>query len=299
MPEPAARVVRTAEPPEVRLIVNADDFGLSQRINHGIVQAHRAGIVTSASLTAVGRAFHRAVAHCRALPTLDVGVHLTLVAGRPLGAGSSSLVGADGRFPAGAGAFLRRWLTGGIRRADLRAELSAQIERILDHGIRVSHLDSHQHVHALPVIYDLTLELAARYRIPFVRAPVETLAGNLSIAGRGVRRWFEAGALRVFWTAARLAGQGRSHRRPPLFLGFLDGGRLDSDRLLRLLAVLRPGRVYELMCHPGWAPQEPEIRAWKYHHEGELAALTSPAVRAALAARSVRLCSFRDLRDSP
>lgn len=282
-----------------RLIVNADDFGLCARINDGIVLAHQTGIVTAASLTAVGRAFEPAIAHCRALPTLDVGVHLTLVAEQPLRSGGSSLVGNDGRFPAGAGAFLGRWLAGGIRRADVRAELAAQIERILDHGIRVTHLDSHQHVHALPGVLDIVLELAGRYQIPFVRAPLEVVPGNRALAGRGVRRWLEAGALRVFWTAARLAGPGWPQRRSPLFLGFLDGGRLDSARLARLISALRPGRVYELMCHPGLAPRETRIRAWNYRHEEELAALTGPVVRAALAARGVRLCGFRDLVGSP
>lgn len=294
MPDPTSRA-----PAPARLIVNADDFGLCERINAGIVRAHEAGIVTAASLTAVGRAFEAAVAQSRRLPALDLGVHLTLVAERPLLPGGSSLTGADGRFAAGAGAFLGRWLAGGIRRADVRAELAAQIERVLDRGIRVTHLDSHQHLHALPGVLDIVLELAGRYHIPFVRAPVEVVAGHRALAGRGIRRWIEAGALRVFWTAARLAGPGRPHRPPPLFLGFLDGGRLDSGRLARLIAALRPGRVYELMCHPGFASLEPDIRGWGYGHETELAALTDPAVRAALAARGVRLCCFGELAVSP
>ena len=161
--------------PSIRLVVNADDFGISARINEGILLAHRAGIVTATSLMAVGRAFEQAVQYCRAAPALDVGVHLTLVAERPLLAGRSSLAGDDGRFPESAGAFLRRWLKGSIRRADVQAEWSAQIERVLDHGIRVTHLDSHQHVHILPGLADLSLKLAARYTIPFVRVPVEDL----------------------------------------------------------------------------------------------------------------------------
>jgi predicted glycoside hydrolase/deacetylase ChbG (UPF0249 family) len=299
VPENAFSAPPPARRPFARLIVNADDFGLCARVDAGIVQAHRAGIVTAASLSPVGRAFGSAAAHCRALPALDVGVHLTLVAERPLRAGGSTLTGDDGRFPAGAGAFLRRWLAGGIRREDLRAEMAAQIERVLSHGVRVTHLDSHQHVHALPGIYDLTHELADRYRIPFVRAPFEELRGNLACAGRGLPRFLGAAALRACWAAARLARPVRQALRPPLFLGFLDGGRLDSRRLMRLVAALRPGRVYELMCHPGFAPQAEEIRGWNYRHEAELAALTDPAVRAALTARGVRLCGFAELARLP
>ncbi len=192
--------------PSIRLVVNADDFGISSRINEGILLAHQAGIVTATSLMAVGRAFEQAVQCCRAVPALDVGVHLTLVAERPLLPHRSSLTGDDGRFPASAGAFLRRWLTGRIRRADVQAEWSAQIERVLDHGIRVTHLDSHQHVHILPGLADLSLQLAARYNIPFVRVPVEDLRGDRWPSLHGINRMLGATALRASWKLARLAG---------------------------------------------------------------------------------------------
>ncbi len=119
----------------VRLVVNADDFGVSERVNSGIVHAHREGVVTATSLMAVGRAFEHAVRLARAVPDLDVGVHLTLVAERPLRPEGRSLTGTDGRFPPGAGAFTLGWLTGRIRRADVEAEWSAQIERVLASGI--------------------------------------------------------------------------------------------------------------------------------------------------------------------
>jgi len=281
--------------PSIRLVVNADDFGISSRINEGILLAHRAGIVTATSLMAVGRAFEQAVQCCRSLPSLDVGVHLTLVAERPLRPRRSSLTGDDGRFPAGAGAFLRRWLTGRIRRADVQAEWSAQIERVLDHGIRVTHLDSHQHVHILPGLADLSLQLAARYNIPFVRVPVEELRGDRWPSRHGINRMLGATALRVSWTLAHLAGARAVKHRPLRFLGFQDGGRLDDLRLRRLLRALRPGRAYELMCHPGLTPDEPDVKRWQYGHEKELQALTNPAIRSEIAARGIQLCNFKDL----
>jgi predicted glycoside hydrolase/deacetylase ChbG (UPF0249 family) len=281
--------------PSIRLVVNADDFGISSRINEGILLAHRAGIVTATSLMAVGRAFEQAVQCCRSLPSLDVGVHLTLVAERPLRPRRSSLTGDDGRFPAGAGAFLRRWLTGRIRRADVQAEWSAQIERVLDHGIRVTHLDSHQHVHILPGLADLSLQLAARYNIPFVRVPVEELRGDRWPSRHGINRMLGATALRVSWTLAHLAGARAVKHRPLRFLGFQDGGRLDDLRLRRLLRALRPGRAYELMCHPGLTPDEPDVKRWQYGHENELQALTNPAIRSEIAARGIQLCNFKDL----
>jgi predicted glycoside hydrolase/deacetylase ChbG (UPF0249 family) len=284
--------------PAIRLVVNADDLGISARVNDGIVLAHRSGIVTAASIMAVGRAFDHAVGWCRRVPSLDVGVHLTLVAATPLLAQASSLKGADGRFPASAGAFLRRFLSGRIRLADIRAELSAQIERVLDHGVSVSHLDSHQHVHALPGIAQLALELAARYGIARVRAPIARLRMERSAGLRGVLRLAGAMALRASWGTVRAAGLRDVGRGRLRFLGFAEGGRLDQDRLQRLLLSLRPGHTYELMCHPGLTPQEPDIQRWGYRHERELQALTSAATHALIAARGIRLCGYGDLSRS-
>jgi predicted glycoside hydrolase/deacetylase ChbG (UPF0249 family) len=283
--------------PSIRLIVNADDFGISERINAGIVHAHREGIVTATSLLAVGRAFEQAVHLSRAVPSLDVGVHLTLVAEAPLLRRNSSLVGEDGRFPASGGVLAARWLTGRVRKSEVRAEWSAQIERVLEQGVRVSHLDSHQHVHVLPGLADLTRDLAARYGIPFVRAPIEDLRAEWPPSLHGVARAMGSTALRVFWVIGRLAGVGPAKRRPLCFLGFQDGGRLDEVRLRRLLDHLRPGGVYELMCHPGFTPDEPDVQSWAYRHEAELRALTSPSVRSEIAARGIRLCNFVDLAD--
>jgi hopanoid biosynthesis associated protein HpnK len=278
-----------------RLVVNADDFGVSVRINEGIVQAHRDGVVAATSLMAVGGAFEQAVRLCRAVPSLDVGVHLALVAGRPLRADVSSLVEENGCFPAGHAAFVRRWALGRIRRAEVQVEWAAQIERVLDRGIRVTHLDSHQHVHALPGIADLALALARRYRIAFVRAPVEPLRIGRPLNLQGINRMLGSAFLRASWTLARLAAAGPAERRPLRFLGFHDGGRLDRERLRRLIAGLRPGRTYELMCHPGFKPEETDAKSWQYRHEEELQALTDPSIRSEIAARRIQLCSFKDL----
>jgi predicted glycoside hydrolase/deacetylase ChbG (UPF0249 family) len=279
-------------------VVNADDFGVSERVNAGIVGAHREGIVTATSLMAVGRAFEHAVGLLQGAPSLDVGVHLTLVAERPLRQAHSTLAGPDGRLPPGAGAFAQRWLSGRIRRADVEAEWSAQIERVLESGIRPSHLDSHQHVHVLPGLLDLARELAGRHGIRFVRLPVEGRRLDRPVTLHGLTRLLGAGAIGAFAALSALRRPGPPGLPPPRFLGFHDGGRLDETRLRRLLAGLRPGGVYELMCHPGLTPEEEELQRWGYGHEMELQALTSPAVRADLERRGITLCTFKDLTSS-
>lgn len=273
-----------------RLIVNADDLGLCAEVNAGILRAHGEGIVTAASLLAVGRGFEDALHRLRATPALDVGVHLAFVAGRPLSGPGSSIALPDGSFPPSAAAFARRWLSGRIRGEDLEAEALLQIERLRAAGISPSHLDSHQHVHLLPGVFERIAGLARRLGIRHVRLPGERIPPGGVPAGRLFRL---PGLL-----ALRLLSARARRRQPPpppcRFAGFLDGGRLTEARLLALLSGLAPGTTTELMCHPGLSPAAPEVRAWGYRHEEELAALTSPRVRALIARRGIRLCRFRE-----
>jgi len=272
-----------------RLIVNADDLGLCAEVNAGILRAHAEGIVTAASLLATGRGFEDALHRLRAAPALDVGVHLAFVAGRPLsGPGSSLAAGPGGSFPPSAAAFARLWLAGRIRGDDLEAEALLQIARLRAAGISPSHLDSHQHVHLLPGVFERIADLALRQGIRHVRLPDERLPPGGVPAGRLFRL---PGLLALRLLSAR-ARRRRRLAPPCRFAGFLDGGRLTEERLLSLLSGLAAGTTTELMCHPGLSPSTAEVRAWGYRHEEELAALASPRVRALIARRGIRLCRF-------
>ena len=155
------------------IVVNADDLGLHEAVNEGIIRAHQEGIVTSASLIACGGAFEDAVRRCESCPELDLGVHLTLVEEHPLAPIEKipSLVDQDGFMPRSYMIFARSWLTNKIREREIRFELEAQMARVLDSGIRPTHLDSHQHVHCLPGVWKLTLDIARKYGVPFIRVP--------------------------------------------------------------------------------------------------------------------------------
>ena len=277
------------------LIVNADDFGISEAVNDGIAEAHDRGIVTAASLMATGRAFDHAVALCRTFPALDAGVHLTLVAEKPLLKNHFSLGGKDRAFPPHIPALMKSILTRRIQLPDIRAEWSAQILRVLDCGIRVTHIDSHQHLHALPGILRLTFDLARQYHIPFVRIPLEDRLMIRPITAHGLVRMAGAMALGASYRVASLNQKRMNEFPSPRFLGFHEGGHLNPMNLERILRALNPGRVYELMCHPGFMPEEPGIRRWNYGHRTELSALVSPAVRSLISARHIRLCSFTGL----
>jgi hopanoid biosynthesis associated protein HpnK len=276
-----------------RLIVHGDDFGLSEAVNDGIVDAHRRGILTSTSLMASGAAFEHAVALAKECPSLDVGVHLTLTEERPLSpaAARSRLVDATGRFPPHLLQFAALHARGKIPLDAVRIELAAQIERSLATGLPITHLDGHQHVHVLPGIAPLVAELARAHGIRAVRYPVERMRGYMLQRIRGLRRLAEQLALGVVGRRSPL----RKLKCIDEFAGFYFGGRLDEPNLLTVLAALPAGRTVELMCHPGNPDTAGRYHHWNYSWPAERDALVSGRVRALLRERGVRLISYRDL----
>lgn len=274
-----------------RLIVSADDFGLSARVNAGIVDAHRNGIVTSTTIMAVGEEFEDSLRMAQENPDLDIGVHLTLVGERALlpAARIPSLVDEAGRLPADVFAFARDYVRGRIRRADIRAELNAQLERVRSAGIRVTHVDSHQHVHMLGGILETTAELCVAHGVPYLRRAAEHLGRQL-LCGRPLpRRLLQLAAVRM----VALRRWPDSVRSADRFYGFYSGGRLTEAHLVAVIRSMRPGVVAELMCHPGL--HDPGYAAWGYDWETELDALKSPRVRQLLDECRVSLTRFCDL----
>ena len=277
-----------------RLIVNADDFGLHASVNRGIRDAHSGGIVTSTSLMAGGAAFDEARAIARDCPELGVGVHLTLVGARPVASAVASLVDGEGNFCASYPVFLRRYLQGTIRRDEVARELAAQIEKVTQAGIRPTHLDSHQHLHVVPGISAIVLDLARRFAIPAVRIPAEPLGffGGLSPSvGRVVGRSGLTVLAGLFRRRALAAGL----KTPDHFFGMLAGGQLNEIALQTILQQL-PAGTAEIMCHPG-RPDAALARqySWDYHWSDELAALCAPRIRRILQENGIRLISFREL----
>jgi len=275
----------------LRLIVNADDFGMTEAVNQGIVEAHDSGIVTSASLMATGSAFEHAVALAKTRPKLAVGVHLTLTEQRPLtGGAAASLVGADGRFPSHLVQFAGLHVRGKVVLAEVRAELDAQIRKVRDAGIAVSHLDGHQHVHVLPGIAGIVAELAAAYGIRAVRYPTERVRAYMLRNLGNARRLTEQVVLGAVCAVSPL----RALRRADSFVGFYYGGRLDEANLATVLERLPASGTVELMCHPGGDDSRAAEGYWQYSWAAERAALTSPRIRELLAARGAQLVSHSD-----
>jgi len=276
---------------ERRLIINADDLGISPGVNRGIFDAHAAGTVTSASLLANAPGLADAITRLRDASTLHVGLHLNLTAGAPVAQSGDVTSLWDPRtgefFPLSR--LVRRALMGRVAPDDVAAECTAQLARLRSLGVNVGHIDAHRHVHALPGVWKPVAAVARRAGVRAVRVPRETILPGRVRLGRVL----VAASLRA---ALRLAVNGRGHDRD---LGRADHFRgLDllgapdfQRRLLALLDQLQPGTT-ELMVHPGYVDRD--LSAWDSYTTGrerELTALCSLEVRDRLARGDILLVS--------
>lgn len=273
------------------LVVTADDVGLHPGLTAGALKAHDEGIVTACSVVANGPALADAVERLRDRPRLDVGVHLTFVGERPLSPPDrvKSLLGPDGAFLPGFRAFAVRYLRGGISLAEVETELRAQIERLLAAGLKLVHGNSHQHLHALPRIFEVVLKLAEEHRIPWVRLPADPQA-----ARRPTPRALEITVLNAIGRQARRQTETGKIRTLPRTVGILDAGRLTPARLIRILKDTGPAA--ELVCHPGVGDRElAGAYGWGYGWDAETAALCDPEVKKALREEGIEVVGFSGL----
>lgn len=278
-----------------RLIVNADDFGLSPGVNRGIVRAACAGVVTNTSIMANAPAFEEAVELARATPGLGVGVHLNLTAFAPLtGAAAASLVDEEGRFLPHR-SFIMRMLGrgGGANKEQLQAELRVQVTRCVEAGLRLTHFDSHQHIHIFPSVFQCMLDLALEFKVPCIRVTQEKMPEGLEALGK------EGWKRRVFgWNAARYRSRLRQQglKQPDKFWG-LDSriGRAPLDAFTDIVQGLDEGD-HELMCHPGEVDEDLcAADSYTDRRARELEALCSPDLRAEIESQDIRLIRYDEL----
>lgn len=265
------------------LIVNADDYGLTTATSRAVLECHRDGIVTSTSLLTLAPGFDATAPWLADHPDLGVGLHLALVGEDPplLGAAEvPTLVDGRGRLAPSWREFVRSAVSGRVDPADVERELGAQLERARSAGVRLTHLDSHQHLHQWPSVWPVVQRLAVRAGVRAVR----TTAG---------RRWRPMPVLGR-WTSwrARRAGLATTDA----FVGFEQSGSLTEPALLGVLAGLPATGSVELGCHPGAVQDGDRGRyAWGFRWSEEAAALRSPVVRDAVARRGWTLGTYADL----
>ncbi|MGI8460340.1 MAG: ChbG/HpnK family deacetylase [Solirubrobacterales bacterium] len=248
------------KPDDAQVVLHADDLGFSRGTNAGIHEAAERGLLSSSSLLANGPAFEQAVRETiPACSGMGVGVHLNLTEGPTLTRlGSGSLLGgSDGRFRASFGSLLARSRASSLR-AEIEQELRAQIEQVLSRLTVVDHLNSHEHVHAIPSIFELVCRLAGDYEIPFVRLPRESAA--VALAGAEARPWYTLNLVKVGVLDALAEFNSRTASRLETrvndwFIGVAHTGRMDAEAAIAGLAALpnESAGVAELLFHPAVA----------------------------------------------
>jgi chitin disaccharide deacetylase len=249
-----------------RLIIHADDFGLTPGVTRGILEAHAAGVVTSTSVMVGTPGWPDAAEQLRAHPSLDVGLHFNLLVGQPL------------TLPA----LVVRALTGRIDVDQIRGECTAQLAELQATGVRVTHIDSHRHTHALPGVWTAVQSVAAAEGL-HVRVPSEPwrTARTPRLAAQLHRAAVSASAWRP------------NTRRTTRFTGLTLNGADDFEAgIIRTLDGLDPG-ITELMVHPGHVdPALAAVDGYTWQRERELTALLGPTIANRLARGDIALTSF-------
>lgn len=291
------------------LIVNADEFGLTDGVNQGIVQVHREGIVTSTTMVANEHAFEHAVELSKQVPDLAIGVHLNVTHGCPVlpGVRVYSLVDEEGVFYRRS-RFLQRMVAGRIDLVHVEDEFRAQIEKVTEAGLQPSHLDSHESIHMHPGIFKVLAGLAREFRIP-IRLQDEPMSRHAFAGREAYLRYVSSEALVKNEVMKMLSRRYRVLLRDwgipttDSFLSTFNCLRKDPESLERALwrelENLPPG-VTELMVHPGFSDSLLESaldggQQAALLREEEVRILTDPRLRDLLDRCDVRLIDYRAL----
>lgn len=292
-----------------RLIINADDFGAHAQVNEAIRLGFEKGALSSASLLANGTHTEEAIKLARTL-TLPVGLHLNLTMGTALAPPKAvpALLDESGNFKFSAGQLIRRLTLGkqGALLAQIRAEFEAQLAFVADHGLKLTHLDSHQHVHMIPAVFAVMQECAGRFNITRCRFSRELLLLELMrrhplqiMARQNIIKWC------VLRTMAW-----RIHPNllcPDEFFGVIHSGLIDEAILQGIIKRLPKERSLEIALHPclplaaqvGYAktPWMKEFlaepgRVLEFH------AVMAASIKELIAEREIELINFAQLEKS-
>ena len=283
-----------------RLIINADDFGLTAGVNRAIAEANRSGVLTSATMMANARAFAEAAVMAKSQPSLKTGCHIVLIDGDPVSANLPSLTNGSSRFRSS----LKQFAVAAVRRQisadEIQQEAEAQICKIQSQGITLTHIDSHKHTHMFPHVLRPVLRAAKACGIRAVRNPFEPLRAwpHSTVLGTPAL-WLRSAGVTAFQMFA-----GEFHRAikeegmlsSDGTVGIAATGKLDQKMLLRILAALPEG-IWELVCHPGYSDADLQAAGTRLtaSRETELAALISSETKDALARQKIELISYAEL----
>ncbi|MBD3426407.1 MAG: ChbG/HpnK family deacetylase [Candidatus Omnitrophica bacterium] len=274
------------------LIINADDVGLSKEINEAARKCYLEKVITGVSLLACGESFSDAASMLHGVGRTNVGAHLVLTGDfKPCTSDLSRIrtLVPGGRFPAGYKAFAARYLLGAVSADEVYEETTAQVKKIKEAGLQVTHIDSHEHVHMFPEILRTVIAVALDNGIPYVRLPRES--SKVVITAFSPKDLLRHAGLKVFASHARRAMNALEVYHNDYFWGHFHAGRLDNGILSFIVNNLGEG-INELAVHPGvLTPELEERSSWHRNSQKELTALIGGSWRRSLADSGVRTIS--------
>jgi len=284
----------------LRLIVNADDFGLTSGVNRAIVEASRNGVVTSATLMANSQAFQDAVDLAKAEPQLKVGCHIVLIDGEPLCGGLNSLTKDASKFRSSIKDFAIAAVRKRIAPDEIQREAEAQIRKTQSAGIAVTHVDTHKHTHLFPHVLRPVLKAAKACGVGAVRNPFEpprTWPRHLMAIPSLWMRVIQVALLQKFAASFRKIVLEENMLTTDGTIGVSATGNLDQ-KLLNEITQALPAGTWELVCHPGYLDADLETAGTRLLHsrQVELAALTSEETKQNLTERGIQPISYADLQ---
>lgn len=265
------------------LIVTADDLGLAKSINEGISKAYSEGIVRSVSVIPSGEAFDDAILTMKNLRLKEIGAHLSLTETKPL-LGSSRYYKDHNKL----------FMDLSFNRVDLDAvykELKSQLQLLKNAGFRITHINSHEHIHMIPRILDIFISLAKEFGVPAIRYPRHDRPSKLfaisDIYKKVVLSYFSGATKDIFKNSGLLYTDS--------FLGLLDAGRLKENMLIDMIKNIKDGTT-ELVCHPGFlSPRVLDGYRWHIGAEEELFALTGERIKKEIKDNDIQLATYGEL----
>ena len=279
-----------------RIVINADDFGLCDGVNKAVAQAHTDGVLTSATIMANMPGADEAVKIAKRLPTLGVGVHLNLFEGRPVSKETcvECLLDADGQFAYSPYLLSLLSIAWHKFRNAIRAELSAQIQWVIDNNLAPTHLDSHKHIHSFPAIFSIVCELAGQFEIAAIRwtfEPRELSRMPWPLPGEGGRE-----RAKLIRTMARINHMQNSHfLKTDCLLGVAHTGKIDVN-FFKAVTLYNSAATAEVMTHPGFADGlAPDKTRLLQQRKGELGALCSEKTKQHLKDAGIKLVHYGEL----
>jgi hopanoid biosynthesis associated protein HpnK len=283
-----------------RLIINADDFGLTSGVNRAIAEAGRNGGITSATIMANAAAFSEAVALAKSTPQLKTGCHVVMIDGAPVTGNLPSLTGGTEHFRSSLKDFARAAVGKRLVAEEIQREAQAQIRKIQSAGITLTHVDSHKHTHIFPQVLRPVLRAAKACGIRAVRNPFEPVRSwPLGLVASTPGLWLRSAGVATFKLFAaefRKATREEGILTTDGTVGIAVTGKLDQKTLLAILHEMPEG-TWELVCHPGYADADLRAAGTRLveSRQVELQALTSEATKKAMNTYGIELISYAEL----